>query len=61
MKKIYRYCLRCGRKLTSQENMERGMGRTCYLKSQINHKQRSLFDIKKEDRENDNRQSSRVD
>ena len=31
--KEYNYCIRCGRRLKSQENRLRGMGKTCYEKS----------------------------
>ena len=31
--KEYNYCIRCGRRLKSQENRLRGMGKVCYEKS----------------------------
>jgi len=36
--KEYNYCLRCGRKLKSEENRLRGMGETCWKKSQTKKK-----------------------
>ena len=38
----FQYCLRCGKKLKSQEAKERGMGKICYEKSR-RMKERSLF------------------
>ena len=32
--KLYKYCLRCGKRLKSLENRKRGMGKTCWEKSQ---------------------------
>lgn len=36
----YRYCLRCGRKLKKPENIERGMGKICWEKSQTEQSRR---------------------
>ena len=30
--KEYNYCIRCGRRLKSEENRKRGMGKICYEK-----------------------------
>ena len=32
---LYKYCLRCGRKLVSLENRKRGMGKVCWEKSKV--------------------------
>lgn len=32
--KLHKYCLRCGKRLKSLENRKRGMGKTCWEKSQ---------------------------
>ena len=36
--KEYNYCIRCGRRLKSQENRIRGMGKVCYEKSLREHR-----------------------
>lgn len=43
--KMYQYCLRCGRKLVSVVNRERGMGKVCWQKTQTERKneRRKLF------------------
>ena len=33
--KVYKYCLRCGKRLKTPENQARGMGKTCWEKSQL--------------------------
>lgn len=38
-KKIYPVCKRCGRKLTTDEARERGLGPVCLLKMQTERKQ----------------------
>ncbi len=30
---IYKFCLRCGRRLKTLENQQRGMGKTCWEKA----------------------------
>lgn len=42
----HEYCLRCGRKLKSAENRQRGMGKVCWEKSQQTPIQRPLFNPK---------------
>ena len=32
---LYKYCLRCGRELKSLENKQRGMGKVCWEKAQV--------------------------
>ena len=44
--KEHEYCLRCGRKLKSVENRQRGMGKVCWEKSQQILIQKSLFNPK---------------
>ena len=42
--KTYQFCLRCGKKLVSPENRERGMGKVCWEKSKVEkNKQHQLF------------------
>ena len=43
--KEYARCLRCGRKLKSEENRQRGYGKICFEKLQVNQTNR-LFTIK---------------
>lgn len=38
----YSYCLRCGRKLTNEENKKLGYGKICYEKMQ-HHSIKPLF------------------
>lgn len=42
-KKIYPVCKRCGRRLKSEENRERGMGKVCWEKSQHINKPRLFY------------------
>ena len=44
--KEHEYCLRCGRKLKSVENRQRGMGKVCWEKSQQILIQKPLFNPK---------------
>lgn len=44
--KEYDKCLRCGRKLKSQENRLRGYGETCWNKVKTEQKKR-LFNVSK--------------
>lgn len=44
--KEHEYCLRCGRKLKSLENRQRGMGKVCWEKSQQMSIQKPLFNPK---------------
>lgn len=37
-KKIYKVCLRCGRKLKTLKSKERGYGDVCYEKSKVSRK-----------------------
>ena len=39
----YRYCLRCGRKLISDEAKERGMGKICWEKAQVEKGKRHIL------------------
>jgi len=41
--KEHEYCLRCGRKLKSEENRVRGMGLICWQKSRRRCNQKPLF------------------
>ena len=43
----FQYCIRCGRKLKSQEAKERGMGKVCFEKYQKSKNARKLFEVKK--------------
>ena len=42
-RKIYTICKRCGRRLKSDENKERGMGKVCWEKSQHTSKYRLFY------------------
>ena len=42
-KKIYKYCLRCGRKLKNPEARIRGFGMVCYNKMKQEKQKRRLF------------------
>lgn len=43
-KQEYVYCLRCGKRLHSEENKKRGMGKVCWEKTQAEHnKMQRLF------------------
>ena len=33
--RLFKYCIRCGRKLVSMENRQRGMGDTCWEKWKV--------------------------
>ena len=39
---LFPFCLRCGRRLKTPEAQERGYGKTCFQKQQMN-KQSTLF------------------
>lgn len=41
--KQYKYCLRCGRKLKTEENRARGMGKVCWQKYQHTTQRKGLF------------------
>ena len=41
-KKIY-ICKRCGRRLKTDDAIERGMGKTCWLKAQTSQDKKPLF------------------
>lgn len=41
--KEYQFCLRCGRRLKTPENRKRGMGETCWNKSNVLHHTKLLF------------------
>lgn len=41
-KKIH-ICLRCGRRLKTEDAIERGMGKTCWLKAQTSQDKKPLF------------------
>ena len=42
--RYYKFCLRCGKRLKTPENQARGMGKTCWEKSQRDkEKHLSLF------------------
>ena len=41
--KLHRYCLRCGRRLISLENRQRGMGQVCWEKSQVEQGKKHLL------------------
>lgn len=45
--KKYKYCRRCGRRLTSELSREIGYGPVCFKKVQVLNKRNSLFRIKK--------------
>ena len=47
--KEYEYCLRCGRKLRSEETRKRGYGIICFKKMKVNQRNR-LFTITQESR-----------
>lgn len=42
--KEYNYCIRCGRRLYSEENRKRGMGKTCYEKT-LTQRKNGLYKI----------------
>lgn len=41
----HEYCLRCGRKLRTQEARLRGYGLICFKKMQVDDKRRPLFTV----------------
>lgn len=41
-KKIH-ICKRCGRRLKTEDAIERGMGKTCWLKAQTSQDKKPLF------------------
>ena len=43
-KELYQYCLRCGRKLKTDEARQRGFGKICALKTQTGYEQLKLFE-----------------
>lgn len=45
-KKVHHFCLRCGRRLRSDEARERGMGKVCWEKSQPTNPLRVLWDMR---------------
>jgi hypothetical protein len=48
-KKVIRYCRKCGRRLKSDEAIERGMGKVCWEKSQQTSPFRLFWDGGKKD------------
>lgn len=51
--RLYKYCLRCGRRLRSEDARVRGMGKTCYEKARVRSVCR-LFNADTQTKENDN-------
>lgn len=45
--KEYKYCIRCGRELKTEESRKRGMGDVCYNKYLVSKNKNSLFSINK--------------
>lgn len=43
-KQKIKYCLRCGRRLKTPENIERGMGKVCWEKSQETEHRKPLWE-----------------
>ena len=41
--RLYKYCLRCGRKLKTEESRKIGMGKTCLMKRSSGAKRVPLF------------------
>lgn len=44
--KLYTHCLRCGRRLKTDDARLRGMGNTCWEKAQKSPKIKLLFEVK---------------
>lgn len=42
----FQTCVRCGRKLKTQEAKERGMGKVCFEKYQKSKNAQKLFEVK---------------
>lgn len=52
-KQEYQFCIRCGRRLKTQEARERGMGKVCASKYAEKEERNKLFRIKEEDKCNE--------
>ena len=47
-KQEYQFCIRCGRRLKTQEAKERGMGKVCAKKYREKEERNKLFKVSRE-------------